>query len=77
VLPFYILHQPIIVMLGYVVRTWELSIGAKYAIVLVAGFAAIMLVYEFAVRRHNALRFLFGMHPLPARHPAPQPAPLG
>lgn len=77
VLPFYILHQPVIVMLGYVVRTWDLSIGAKYTIVLVAGFAIIALVYELAVRRHNSLRFLFGMHPLPAGHPAPQPAALG
>lgn len=77
VLPFYILHQPVIVMLGYVMRTWDLSIGAKYVIVLVVGFAAIMLVYELAVRRHNSLRFLFGMHPLPAGHPAPQPAALG
>jgi hypothetical protein len=48
-----------------------------YTIVLVAGFAAILLVYEFAVRRHNALRFLFGMHPLPGRHLVPQPAALG
>jgi peptidoglycan/LPS O-acetylase OafA/YrhL len=77
VLPFYILHQPVIVALGYIVRTWELSIGAKYAIVLVVGFAVITLVYGLAVRRHNALRFLFGMHPLPAGHGAPQPAALG
>jgi glucans biosynthesis protein C len=74
VLPFYILHQPAIVMLGYVLRTWDLSIGVKYAIVLVAGFAGIMLVYELAVRRHNALRLLFGMHPLPDGHGVPQPA---
>ena len=77
VLPFYILHQPVIVMLGYIVRTWDLSIGAKYTIVLVAGFAVVMLVYELAVRRHNALRFLFGMHPLPAHHLSPQSALLG
>lgn len=77
VLPFYILHQPVIVLLAYIMLSWDLSIAAKYAIVLGAGFASIMLVYEFAVRRHNALRFLFGMHPLPADHPAPLPAPLG
>jgi glucan biosynthesis protein C len=77
VLPFYILHQPVIVMLGYVVRAWELSIGAKYTIVLVVGFAVLVLVYELAVRRHNSLRFLFGMRPLPAGHPARQPAALG
>lgn len=74
VLPFYILHQPAIVMLGYIMRTWDLSIGVKYAIVLAAGFAGVMLVYELAVRRHNALRLLFGMHPLPAGHGVPQPA---
>jgi peptidoglycan/LPS O-acetylase OafA/YrhL len=74
VLPFYILHQPVIVLLGYLMRTWDLSISAKYTIVLVVGFAVIMLVYELAVRRHNTLRVLFGMHPLPTGHSTPQPA---
>jgi glucan biosynthesis protein C len=77
VLPFYILHQPVIVILGYVIRTWDVSIGVKYLILSVTAFTVIMLVYEFAVRRFNLLRFLFGMHPQPTHHPVAQPAALG
>jgi peptidoglycan/LPS O-acetylase OafA/YrhL len=77
VLPFYILHQPVIVMLGYVIRTWDMSIGVKYMIVSIIAFTVIMLVYEFAVRRFNLLRILFGMHPQATRQPAAQPAALG
>lgn len=65
VLPFYILHQPMIVLIAYVVRTWDLSIAVKYVIVSTASLALIMLVYEFLVRRFNLLRFLFGMKSLP------------
>jgi hypothetical protein len=77
VLPFYILHQPVIVLLGYVIRAWDMSIGVKYLILSVTAFSVIMLVYEFAVRRFNPLRFLFGMHPQPAHYLAGQPAALG
>ena len=77
VLPFYILHQPVIVILGYVIRTWDMSIGVKYLILSVTAFAVIMLVYEFAVRRFNLPRFLFGMHPQPTRQPTAQPAAVG
>jgi hypothetical protein len=61
VLPFYILHQPIIVLIAYVIRSWEMSIGLKYLIVSTSAFVAIVLVYELLVRRFKVLRFLFGM----------------
>jgi peptidoglycan/LPS O-acetylase OafA/YrhL len=61
VLPFYILHQPFLLMIGYFVVQWNLPILAKYFIIGSLGFMAIMAVYEFAVRRLPALRFLFGM----------------
>jgi glucans biosynthesis protein C len=77
VLPFYILHQPIIVLIAYFIRTWDISIGFKYLIVSVSAFALIMLVYEFLVRRFNVLRFLFGMKLLHGRQAAVQPAVLG
>jgi len=76
VLPFYILHQPIIVLIAYFIRTWDMSIGLKYLIVSASAFVAIMLVYEFLVRRFNLLRFLFGMKLLHGRQMAVQPAAL-
>ena len=41
-----ILHQPIIVVLGSTVRTWDVSIGVNFGLVRVVGFVAIILAYE-------------------------------
>ena len=61
VLPFYILHQPVILSIGYFVVQWTLPIIAKYFIIASTSFIAIMVLYELLVRRINVLRFLFGM----------------
>lgn len=74
VLPFYILHQPAIVMIAYLIRTWEMSVMAKYLLVVAGAFLAIMGFYELAIRRSNGLRFLFGMGGLPRRQLAVRPA---
>ena len=60
VLPFYILHQTVIISIGYYVVQWSTGIGVKYLVIAVTSFTAIMLIYEF-LRRINILRFLFGM----------------
>jgi uncharacterized membrane protein len=60
VLPFYVLHQTVIVSIGYFVVQWSAGIGPKYAIIAAASFTVTMLLYEMA-RRVNVLRFLLGM----------------
>ena len=61
VLPFYILHQTVIVILGYFVVQWAIPDLLKYVIILTGSFTAIMGLHEFGVRRFNLMRFLFGM----------------
>jgi peptidoglycan/LPS O-acetylase OafA/YrhL len=61
VLPFYILHQTVIVIVAYFVVQTELAIPLKYGITAVASFAVIVALYELLVRRIGVLRFLFGM----------------
>ena len=61
VLPFYILHQTIIIIVGFYVVQWSLSSAPKYLIVVVISFVVIMAIYEILVRRIIVLRFLFGM----------------
>jgi glucan biosynthesis protein C len=61
VLPFYILHQTIIITIGFYVIQWNTGVGLKYLTISITSFIAIMLIYEFIVRRINAVRFLFGM----------------
>ena len=65
VLPFYILHQTVLLVIGYYVTRWQVPDIAKYILIACSGFAAIMLLYELCIRRVNALRFLFGMKPNP------------
>jgi hypothetical protein len=61
VLPFYILHQTIIISIGFYVVQWNIGIPLKYLIISTSSFAAIMAIYDLLVRRFNVLRFLFGM----------------
>ena len=61
VLPFYMLHQPVIVMLGYAMRDWPLAILPKYLLLVAAAFTICASLYALVIRRSKWLRFLFGM----------------
>ena len=61
VLPFYILHQSVIVVVGYYLMTWQAGPGLKYLVLAGSSLAIILLIYELLVRRVKVLRFLFGM----------------
>jgi glucan biosynthesis protein C len=61
VLPFYILHQTVLLCVGYFVVQWAIPDLLKWVIILLLSFAIIMVLYEFLVRRFNLMRFLFGM----------------
>jgi glucans biosynthesis protein C len=63
VLPFYILHQTVIVIIGYFIASWSVGIVVKYPLLIASSFTVIMLVYELMIRRIALLRFLFGMKP--------------
>jgi peptidoglycan/LPS O-acetylase OafA/YrhL len=71
VLPFYILHQTVLLCVGYFVVQWAIPDPLKWVIILLVSFPVIMVLYEFLVRRFNIMRFLFGMKPL-VKQPAEQ-----
>jgi len=80
VLPFYILHQTVILGIGYYVVQWSIPDLLKYVVILTGSFVVTMSLYEFAIRRVNVLRFLFGMKLLPkkaALGPAERPVASG
>lgn len=64
VLPFYVLHQTVIIIIGFYVIRWNLGIMAKYLIISTLSFLAIMALYDLVIKRTNPTRFLFGMRPL-------------
>ena len=61
VLPFYILHQTVIIVIGVYVVQWAAGVEVKYLTISKTLLVAIMAIYELVVRRINLLRFLFGM----------------
>lgn len=63
VLPFYLLHQTVILCVGWFVIRWTIGIVPKYLIIAVVSFALIMALYQLLVRPFNLVRVFFGMRP--------------
>lgn len=63
VLPFYLLHQTIILCVGYFVIRWDMDILLKFLIVTSVSFPLVLALYELLIRRFEPMRFLFGMSP--------------
>jgi surface polysaccharide O-acyltransferase-like enzyme len=61
VLPFYMLHQSIIVAIGFFIINWGIHPIPKWLFLIVSSFVTIMIIYHFIIRPINPLRFLFGM----------------
>ena len=60
-LPFYILHQLAIVIIGFFVVSLSLSAGVKYIIIISTSFITCVIIYEVLVKRFNVFRFFFGL----------------
>ena len=61
VLPFFILHQTVLLVVGYFVVTWEIHDFLKWAIVFTGSFIIIIALYTLVIRKFELFRFLFGM----------------
>jgi glucans biosynthesis protein C len=63
VLPVYILHQPVILLIGYFVVPLALPIAVKYLIIAPLAFGLTLGLYEYGIRRWNVVRRVFGLKP--------------
>ena len=61
VMGFCILHQTVLLVIGYYVVRWNIPDFAKWTIIAASSFVIIMAIYEFIIRRVNVLRFMCGM----------------
>jgi len=61
VLPFFILHQTVLLCIGYFIMTWEINDFLKWTIVFTSSFIVIIVIYTLIIRKLDLLRFLFGM----------------
>lgn len=75
--PFYILHQTVIIAIGYFVVQWDMDLYLKFLVIAGASLVSTVLIYDVFIRRINIMRFLFGMKPLANKvlaRPVEQPA---
>ncbi len=68
--PIYILHQTVIVAIGYYVIQTSWAPWVKYWTVLVATLVSCCVLYELVVRRFGVTRLMFGMRPRAVAAPA-------
>jgi glucan biosynthesis protein C len=61
VLPFYVMHQTVLLVVGFFVVRWNIPDLVKFLVIAASSFGIIMSLYEYLIRRVNVLRILFGM----------------
>jgi len=59
--PFYLLHQPALIFVGYVVLKWDMSYGLQALLITLISLVSIIITYWFIIRKFNFLRMAFGM----------------
>jgi len=59
--PFYLLHQPVIVVIGYIVVKWDIPILLKVILITTFSLSVTVATYWFLIRPFNVLRIIFGM----------------
>jgi peptidoglycan/LPS O-acetylase OafA/YrhL len=62
--PFYLLHQPVIVVTGYFITQWEIAVILKAVVIMISTFTITVTLYWFFIRPFNPLRIIFGMKKL-------------
>ena len=60
ILPIYVLHQTLIIVIGYYVVNTELDIALKFAIIACTAIPVSILLYKM-IQTNTILRFLFGL----------------
>ncbi len=60
-LPFFVLHQPVIIVIAFFIVQWEAPIAVKLPIVVLSSFIVTVGLYDLIVRRFRPFRLAFGM----------------
>ena len=58
--PFYLLHQPALIFVGYVVLQWDISYGLQAFLIIIFSLLFIIASYVIIIR-FNILRLVFGL----------------
>ena len=63
IMPFYLLHQPVIIVITYFVVQWDVGVLVKLLVVIVGSLLVTLGLIELLVRPFKPVRMLFGMKP--------------
>jgi glucans biosynthesis protein C len=61
IFPFYLLHQPVIVVVGYFVVSMDIPVLVKFVLITVTSFTIVAGLYWLVIRHINFLRLIFGL----------------
>jgi glucans biosynthesis protein C len=70
VLPFYVIHHPVVLTLASFIVTWQLGLWPKFFLIVVLAYAITLGIYDVGVRRWPLMRTLFGLGPIRTAQPA-------
>jgi peptidoglycan/LPS O-acetylase OafA/YrhL len=62
-MPFYLLHQPVIIVIAYFVVQWNAGVAVKLLVIVFSSFLVTLGLVEMLVRPFKPVRRLFGMKP--------------
>jgi glucan biosynthesis protein C len=61
IVPFFVVHQPVIIVIAYFVVQWNVDLVSKLFIVVISSFIVSLGLYQLVIRRVGVLRAAFGM----------------
>jgi peptidoglycan/LPS O-acetylase OafA/YrhL len=73
--PIYVLHMPVLTIIGYYVVQWPVGVTIKFIFITVAAMIVTILLFEVFVRHFPPLRFVFGMRLSPRGEPQGKATP--
>jgi peptidoglycan/LPS O-acetylase OafA/YrhL len=69
-MPFYLFHQPVIILLAYYVVQWNAGVLPKLLVVVLGSLLVTLGLVELIIKRVPILRGLFGMKTLRSGKPS-------
>ncbi|MEY1638919.1 acyltransferase family protein [Tenuifilum osseticum] len=62
--PFYLLHQPVIVIVAYLVISLNIGVALKSVLITIISLFSCVALYHLIIKRINVLRVIFGLKKL-------------
>ena len=61
IMPFYLLHQPVIIVIAYFVVQWDVGIPVKLLVIGISSLLIALALIELLIKPFEPMRRLFGM----------------